>query len=60
MKVEYIGEGSPMTCTNGRVYDVMSIENGWYRVMDDTEEDYIYPAESFKIVEPNPPAPILA
>ena len=39
-----------MTLTHGEIYDVISIENGWYRVIDDTDEDYLYPPEAFEVV----------
>ena len=59
MKVRYIGEGSPMTCTNGKIYEVLSIELDSYRIIDDTDEDYLYDIKNFEIVEEDPPAPIL-
>ncbi len=51
MKVKYIGETEELVLTNEKVYDVISIEKGWYRINDDTGEDYLYPPESFEIVE---------
>lgn len=51
MRVKYIGETEELVLTNGKVYDVISIEKGWYRINDDTGEDYLYPPESFEIVE---------
>ena len=51
MKVRYIGETEPLILSNGKVYEVLSIEDGWYRIYDDTGDDYIYPPESFEIVE---------
>ncbi len=53
MKVRYHGESSPLGLIDGKVYDVLSIEKGWYRVVDETEEDYLYPPECFEVVEPN-------
>ena len=39
----------------GKIYDVISIEpfiNGdWYRIIDESEEDYLYPPSLFDIVE---------
>ena len=51
MKVKYIGMTSPLELTNGKIYDIISIERGWYRINDDTEDDYLYPPECFEIVE---------
>ena len=51
MKVKYIGESEPLILSNGKVYDVISVEDEWYRINDDTGEDYLYPPEDFEIVE---------
>ena len=51
MKVEYIGKTAPLELTNGRVYSVIAVEMGWYRIKDDTGEDYLYPPNAFKVVE---------
>lgn len=53
MKVRYIGESDPLGLIEGEIYSVLSIEKDWYRVIDGTEEDYLYPPELFEIVEPN-------
>jgi hypothetical protein len=50
MKVRYIGK-SDVSLTNGKLYNVISIENTWYRLIDDTEEDYLFNPEEFEIVE---------
>jgi len=51
MKVRWKGKTLFPMLTNGRVYEVMSIEKDWYRVIDDSGEDYLYPPEGFDIVE---------
>lgn len=50
MKVKYIKE-SCASLENGNVYDVLSIEYGLYRIVDETEDDYLFPPESFEIVD---------
>ena len=50
MKVRYIGENC-VSLTNNKIYEVISIEKDWYRIMDDTEEDYLFPPELFDTVE---------
>lgn len=30
---------------------MMSIEKGWYRIMTELNEDYLFPLEAFEIVE---------
>ena len=51
MKVKYIKETVPLCLTKDKIYEVLSIEKGWYRVVDDTDEDYLYPPEIFEVVE---------
>ena len=36
---------------NGKIYDVVSIEKNWYRIIDGSNEDYLYPPELFEVVE---------
>ena len=43
LKAKYIGETSPLELTNGKIYQVLSVEKDWYRVVDDTGDDYLYP-----------------
>lgn len=51
MKVKYTGDTVPLMLTHNKVYDVISIEKDWYRIIDDTDEDYLYPPNIFEIVE---------
>lgn len=53
MKVRFLGETSFLELTHDKVYDVLSIEKGWYRVVDDSGEDYLYPPEDFEVIEPD-------
>ena len=50
MRVRYIGK-SDISLKNSREYDVICVEYGWYRIVDDTGEDYLFHPEEFKIVE---------
>lgn len=50
LKVQFIGKSDPLVLINGKVYVVMSVEKTWYRIVDETGEDYLYPPELFKIV----------
>lgn len=50
MKVKYKGKTS-ISLTNGKIYDVISVEKGCYRIVDDTEEDYVFLPDEFEIVE---------
>ena len=49
-QVRYLVETEPLMLTKGKIYDVLAIENGWYRIIDDSEEDYLYPPEVFEII----------
>ena len=54
MKVRYVGVSFGVdSLTNGKIYEVLGVEPGmgWLRVIDDSDEDYLYDA-----VNPKPPA----
>ena len=50
MKVRYIGKDL-VGIKKGKVYEVISIEKDWYRIMTELDEDYLFPPELFEIVE---------
>ena len=35
----------------GKVYEVLTVERGWYRIVCELDEDYLFPPEIFEIVE---------
>lgn len=47
MKKKYIGKGDSLTLIKDKIYDVISVERGWYRIIDETGEDYLYPPKFF-------------
>ena len=47
---KYLGKTDPVTLVNGILYEVISIERDWFRIVDETGEDYLYPPELFEIV----------
>ena len=51
MKVRYIKNTISMCLTENKIYEVLSIEKVWYRIVDDTGEDFLYPPEAFEIAE---------
>lgn len=57
MKVRFIGETGVTTLIHGKIYDVLSVERGWYRIADEDDDDdddmpgYLYPPKLFEIVE---------
>lgn len=50
MKVRYLKATEPLVLTQGKIYKVLSVEKGWYRIIDDSGEDYLYPSELFEVV----------
>ena len=50
LKVKYIGEDK-VGIRTGKIYEVISIEKDWYRIMTELDEDYLFPPELFEIVE---------
>ena len=50
MLIKYKGK-SDVSLTNGKVYQVISIEKAWYRIIDNTDEDYLFSPDEFDIVE---------
>ena len=60
MKIKYIGKtrenfivpGNYMALIPGKIYEVIKIEkHGWYRIYDESGEDYMYPPNFFEVVE---------
>lgn len=51
MKVKYIGKHDTPAIDKGKIYDIISIEKGWYRIMTELGEDYLFPPEEFQIIE---------
>lgn len=62
MKVRFLGESDPLMLLHGKIYDVLAVENGWYRIADEEGENgenpyedgprgYLYPPELFEVVE---------
>ena len=49
MTIRFIGN-TTVDLTSGKLYEVISIERGWYRILNDYGEDYLFPPEYFEIV----------
>ena len=57
MKVKYIGKSDHVALVNGRVYECLGEEKGFYRIIDeegyDEDEEiqgYLYPINLFEVV----------
>jgi len=53
MKVKYLGETEFLVLTHGKIYEVLSVERGYYRIIDDSEESYLYPPRYFEVIKDN-------
>lgn len=51
MRVRYKGKTDFLVLTHNKIYTVVSVEKGWYRLIDDSGEDYLYPPEQFDIIK---------
>ena len=60
LKVKYIGERETdipnsykifMDVIPNKIYEVLAIEHGWYRIIDESGEDYLYPSEQFEVTD---------
>lgn len=51
MKVKYLGKVDTLALEKDKIYDVMSIEQGWFRIMTELGEDYLFPPEQFEVVK---------
>lgn len=51
MKVKYNGEATSYGLEKDEIYEVISIENKFYRIVDKSNEDYLYSQDYFEIVE---------
>ena len=49
MKVKYIGEDLVAIVKN-KIYEVISVEKGWYRIKTELGEDYLFPPEVFETI----------
>lgn len=51
MKVRYTAHLNDIDLTEGAVYKVILDEKNWYCIVDDFDDDYLYPRDLFEIVE---------
>lgn len=50
MKVKYIGTHETPALERDKIYDVISVEKGWLRIMTELDEDYLFPPQFFEVV----------
>lgn len=51
VKVQYIGKYETPALDKKKKYTVLAIEKGWFRIMTELGEDYLFPSSQFKIIE---------
>lgn len=49
--MKYVGPDLPGSLVNGKIYEVVAVEDGFYRIIDESGEDYLYGKKSFVTVE---------
>ena len=47
MKVKYMGKSEGISLTENKIYQSLGYEHGFIRIIDDTEEDYLYDPDLF-------------
>lgn len=47
MRKKYVGITSELSLINGKVYEILGVSRGWYRIVDESGEDYLYPPQFF-------------
>ena len=50
-KAELIADIDSPALIPGKIYEVMSVEKGWYRIMTEIHDDYLFPPKMFRVVE---------
>ena len=51
MKVRYIGKSDEFYCINGKVYEKIGESHGYWRIIDESGEDYLYSPKVFEVIE---------
>lgn len=57
-KVRFLGKSNPVMLIHGKVYQCLGQEDDCYRVIDEEEEDYLYPIDLFEVIEEVPFTPV--
>ena len=49
--VRYKGRSDPFFCIKGKTYKKIAEEHGYWRIIDESGEDYLYWPDVFDVVE---------
>lgn len=47
MRKKFIGKSDKVALVNNKVYEVLSVEEGWYRIVSEDGASYLFPPELF-------------
>ncbi len=50
-KARYLGKSEGISLTENKMYEMLGFESGFIRIIDDTNEDYLYDPDLFEIYE---------
>ena len=50
-RVRYIGEKDTLAFDRSKFYEVISVERGWYRIMTELDDDYLFPPSCFELID---------
>lgn len=53
MKAKYLRESKGISLTKDKLYEVIDYESGFIRIIDNTDEDYLYDPDDFEIIKNN-------
>lgn len=53
MKVKYIRENWGISLTKNKIYEALGYEGEFIRIIDNTDEDYLYDPHDFVLIEDN-------
>ena len=51
MKIKFIWPYDLVGVKKEKEYEVISIEKGWYRIMTELGEDYLFPPSAVEVIE---------
>lgn len=57
MKVQFVYRENGEVAERGNVYEVLSIDEGWYRIRTNDGVASYYPSSMFEVIEEYPSAP---
>lgn len=58
MKVQFVDIQDGVVVERGNVFDVLGIDGGWYRIIDDMGDSCLIPPQYLEVIEENPAPPV--